>query len=127
MCHAVVTGGAVVTVRVCRDGSAAEVVFYAGGGSTRAGAAQPTTASEHALSVVGRVQWALGASGEVLAVTAVEEDATASVLPVVLTISRAARGSTTWVLQVCVCVCVCVCACARARARVCVCVCVCDV
>jgi hypothetical protein len=110
MCHAVVTGGAVVTVRVCRDGSAAEAVFFAGGGSTRAGAAQPTTSAvrEHTLSVVGRVQWALGASGEVLAVTAVEEDATASVLPVVLTISRAARGSTTWVLQVCVCECVCV-------------------
>lgn len=113
-CQAVVTGGVVVTVRLCRRGRAVEATFHtlSGAGRSRAERASGANVSArqrapvhnvhdgHTLNEVGRVQWSVGVPVEVLALTSVEEDATAAVLPVALVLSRSADASTSWVLEV---------------------------
>lgn len=113
-CHAVVTGGVVVTVRLCRRGRTIEATFHtlSCGGRSRvertsgAHVSAQQRASVHNVhdghtpTEVGRVRWSVGVPVEVLALTSVEEDATAAVLPVALVLSRSAEASTSWVLEV---------------------------
>lgn len=110
-CHAVVAGGFVVTVRLRRRGHTVEATFntLSGAGSSRVERVSGVSASRqraphlqdgHTLTEVGRVRWSVGVPVEVLALTSVEEDATAAVLPVALVLSRSAESSTRWVLEV---------------------------